>query len=308
MERIDVSIVFLTLNGLSDHFEETLNTVFGQKTKYKYEIIVIDSGSTDGTLDFVKKNQEIKLYEILKSEFGHGKTRQLGVNYAKGDYVVFLTQDATPANEYWLDYLIGNFAAKDVVGVCGKILPRNDASVLKKISVNNDLSGRNEKIIAYIENYDEFKKSDYWKKRLNYYFFNDISSAVRRSFVIENPIPDVFFAEDLEFAKIALGKGKKIVFEPMSVVYHSHEYTIKKTYQRNYIDARYHAIYFDKINAQDLRAVFRNVVHFVKSDLRLLPKYNLMTHEKITAILYSPIIHFVEQYAQYVGGKNEKIS
>lgn len=305
-EKIDVSVVFLTYNGLSDHFEETLEMVRKQKTRNSVEIIVIDSGSKDGTVEFVKKQKDIRLHEIPNSEFGHGKTRQLGAELAQGDFVVFLTQDATPANDLWLQELVDNFMDADVVGVCSRVIPRESACLLKKIEVNNDLSGRTKKIVAKIEDKNEFDKLSFSEKRAQYYFFNDVSSCVRRSYAIEKPFPDVPFAEDVEFAKIALRNGKKIVFEPSSVVCHSHDYAMKQTYKRNYVDAEYHREYLKKITVPTYKVALKNIVFCVGRDLMELKKCNASLFNKALSLLYSPIIHSAEQLGQFSGATQYK--
>ena len=70
---MDVSIVIPTKNA-GPIFDKVLSRVFAQDTQYEYEVICVDSGSKDGTLDTIRK-YPCKLYEILPEEFGHGKTR-----------------------------------------------------------------------------------------------------------------------------------------------------------------------------------------------------------------------------------------
>jgi len=300
-KKKEISIIYLTFNGLSNHLEESLDGVLNQRTQHTYEVIVIDSGSTDGTIKFIEKQPLLKLYKIPNSDFNHGKTRQKGVELSQGEYIVFLTQDAIPANNQWLNNLITGFKDPGVVGVCSKILPREDAYILKKIETNNDLSGRSKKIIAEVKDQKYFEKLSFCNKRSGYYFFHDISSCIRRDFLMQNNFPDVEFAEDVEFAKMALKKGKKIVFDPNSVVYHSHDYTIKKTYQRNYIDSKYHKDFFKIKNVPTLRRAVLNTGGLFLRDLKQIFKYKVSILEKTGAIFYSPVIHFAEQLGQYRG-------
>lgn len=75
---MDVSIVIPTKNG-GHLFEKVLDAVFKQKTEYEYEVICVDSGSKDGTLDVIRK-YPCRLFQIEPSEFGHGKTRNYGAS------------------------------------------------------------------------------------------------------------------------------------------------------------------------------------------------------------------------------------
>lgn len=298
-----VSIFFPLLNGVSDHFEETLEAVRNQKIDFPFEIIAIDTGSIDGTVEFLKKQSDIRFSEIPNSEFSHGGTRQKGAEMAEGKFVVFLTQDATPKDENWLTNIIRNFDDLEVVGVCCRVIPRKDAHILKKIEVNNDLSGRTERIEAQTKNKEAFEELNFPEKRCNYYFFNDVSSAVRKEYIMQNPLPSINFAEDVEFAKKALADGKKIIFEPEAVVCHSHKYEIIKTYKRNLIDSQYHKDNLGIKNVPTMKNVFQNTKMLVKRDWREMKKYKANRFEKLSAMFYSPIIHFAEQWGQYKGTK-----
>ncbi len=303
MNKIKVSIVILTYNGIQDYLKETVKAILKQDCQFNYEIIAIDSESTDKTVEFLKQNSAIKLKQIKKADFSHGKTRRLGAEMAEGELVVFLTQDATPANNKWLSELTKGFEDSRVVGVCGRVLPRKEACLLKKIEVDNDLSGRTEKIIAEIKNQAEFNKLDFYEKRINYYFFNDVSSCVRKDYYLEKPPIKVAFAEDVEFAKTALADGKKIIFEPKSTVYHSHDYTLLKTYKRNFVDSEYHRKYLKIKNVPTISNVYHNVVSQIRRDAREIKKYEASNIDKIKALMYSPLIHFAEQLGQYRGNK-----
>ena len=101
---MDVSIVIPTKNAGPD-FQKVLDMIYAQKTEYEYEVICVDSGSKDGTLNLIKQ-YPCKLYQIPSSEFGHGKTRNYGASKGTGEYIVFITQDALPATDTWLQNFI----------------------------------------------------------------------------------------------------------------------------------------------------------------------------------------------------------
>src|SRR6266508_3231855 len=87
-----VSVIILTRNGMP-LVECCLHSVLDQETSWPFEVIVIDSGSTDGTLELVK-SLPVELIRIKPEEFNHGRTRNLGASQAKGEFVIFLVQDA----------------------------------------------------------------------------------------------------------------------------------------------------------------------------------------------------------------------
>jgi len=102
---MDVSILIPVKNG-SQWIDTTLKTIFAQKTLHSYEVIVVDSGSVDNTVSIVR-NYNVRLYQILAQEFGHGKTRNYLARLSRAEkYIIFLNQDAVPSDEYWLDNMV----------------------------------------------------------------------------------------------------------------------------------------------------------------------------------------------------------
>ena len=96
-----VTIVIPVYNG-GELLSRVVETCLQQDLDAEFEILIIDSSSTDGCIDDLPKDDRIRIHRITKGEFGHGSTRNLGVNLAHGEFVAFLTQDAMPANKMWL--------------------------------------------------------------------------------------------------------------------------------------------------------------------------------------------------------------
>jgi rhamnosyltransferase len=111
-KKISASIVVLTFNG-EEFLNDLLYMATSQVSSRGFEVIVIDSGSKDRTLEIVGAYPTVKLVQIPNAEFGHGKTRNKACDLAKGDYVLFLTQDAVPAHTGWLEYMLEPFGLND---------------------------------------------------------------------------------------------------------------------------------------------------------------------------------------------------
>lgn len=92
-ENIDLSIIVPAYNS-SDYIEECISSVLKQKTSYNYELIVINDGSKDNTLEKInlfKKNKNLKI--INQENKGFSGARNRGIDEAKGKYIMFLDSD-----------------------------------------------------------------------------------------------------------------------------------------------------------------------------------------------------------------------
>ena len=117
-----ISVVIPVKNGdncLKDLFEG-----LARQTLYKVcEIIVIDSGSTDKSLEICEQ-YNIAVHQIAPASFNHGLTRKLGVELSRGKYILMTVQDALPQNETFLEQMVACFQDEEVAAVCGlQIVP-----------------------------------------------------------------------------------------------------------------------------------------------------------------------------------------
>ena len=135
-----VTVAIPVLNG-ARYLDEVLSAVRAQRVDRDVEILIVDSGSTDGSLEIARRHGAV-VHEIDKSEFSHGGTRNWMMGAARGDHVAFLTQDATPAHDRWLAALLEGFEqADDVAAVFGPHDARPDASHMIKSEMERHFAG-----------------------------------------------------------------------------------------------------------------------------------------------------------------------
>src|SRR5215216_5772194 len=127
----DVTVAIPVYNG-ERYLDQVLTAVRAQRIDRTVELLIVDSGSTDGSLEIAERHGA-RIHRIPKAEFSHGGTRNLMMEMASGEHVAFITQDATPARENWLASLLEGFEqADDVALVFGPHEPRPDASHMIK--------------------------------------------------------------------------------------------------------------------------------------------------------------------------------
>ncbi|MGX5696150.1 glycosyltransferase family 2 protein [Agromyces soli] len=226
--EIDVTVVIPTFDG-ERYLAEVLDAVAAQRGAGTVETLVIDSGSTDASLELVRARPDVRLHEIPNAEFGHGRTRNLGARLANGRVVAFLTQDATPAGPHWLRELIAPLAEPGVVGVFGRQLPRPHAFPLQKYDIERafDAQGPRDRVSVRALPGGAAGADGAELDRLS--FYSDVNAASTRAFLTELlPYRDVPYSEDLAFARDALLAGHAIAYSPTGAVVHSNDANLRE--------------------------------------------------------------------------------
>src|SRR5215211_2002475 len=122
-----ISVIIPVKDG-GDDLRRCLDGIARQRTNADVETLVVDSGSRDRSRELAQ-SRGARVLEVESSGFRHGATRNLGAAQARGDLLVFTTQDAYAADEHWLERLCAPLRTdEDVAGVYGRQLPNADAS------------------------------------------------------------------------------------------------------------------------------------------------------------------------------------
>lgn len=223
--RTNVTVTILTWNG-EQYLEAILVALEQQCFEGTFDILVIDSGSTDSTLEIVARHAQVRLHSIPKGEFGHGRTRNLAAELSTGEIVAYLTHDAVPAHDRWLAELTAPFRDDArIAAVLGKQVARPSAPPALKYDIRRVFEGLG----------PDYGMTVVWDSGRNLSedeiriasFYSDANSAARRE-VIMGPVPyrDVDYAEDQAFGRDLFRAGYRRAYAPHALVEHSNDTTL----------------------------------------------------------------------------------
>jgi len=301
---VDISIIILAKNE-EHNIGPALEMVFRQKLDWSFEVLVLDSGSRDRTLEIARK-YPVRIVPIKSQEFSHSQTRNLGVKFSQGEYVVFLTADALAASDAWLKNLILPFKQDPALaGVYSRQIPKSDCYLpeARDILAGAGLAPK----IKFINPQDPGQVAYFNKNIWKLIAFSNVSAAYRKSLLEQEPFNQELEAvEDQEWAFRMIKKGRVIRYEPLSGVYHSHNDTLSKLFARHY---RYGCA-FKKFISDRRRSRFlyciKITVYEMILDQIFLWIYAQPWIKKWSWFFRSPLFRVVKNFAFYQGFKDRK--
>ena len=242
MAAPEVSVLLLTHNGAAT-LPRVLASIQAQVVPFPFEVVAVDSGSADGTLELLRNGAD-RLIEIREAEFNHGTTRNMGVEACRGPLVVLLVQDAEPASAEWLARLVeplmaatpakgGSPPGRPLAGTYGRQVPRTDASAVARVYLSRYMPDGLE---AHVQTIAGRAALDALSppERLAACAFDNVCSCIRRDVWRQHPFRASPIAEDLAWARDVMMAGYGLAFVPSATVVHSHDrpaaYELRRTY------------------------------------------------------------------------------
>jgi len=302
---LKASIICPTLNG-GLKFRQCLKQLQNQKAKFQYEIIVIDSGSNDGTAEFLNHQKllhnNLKVIFIDKTDFQHGRTRNLAISQAIGEFVAIVTQDSIPKNLNWLKNLVEDLEDyPDAAGAFGRHVAYPESGPVAEKEINFHFNQFGQYTTCYkINSLERFRKEIAYKQFMH--FFSNNNACIRKSVWKVIPFPEVDFGEDQLWAMQILVNGYSKIWSPNSIVMHSHSYGLAASIKRSYQESFYFKKYFNYDLQKNIRSTAKSFLKRTAGDIRFLRDNN---NDELFTWIYRSIISNIGRYiGHYFGSRN----
>lgn len=240
------------------YLDRVLAALASQRYGGKWELVVLDCGSTDGTLEMLESwrarlGVPLAVHTLRDVAFDHGDARNRLAALATGDVLVYLTDDAIPASGDWLARLVACFDEPRVAAVYCRNAPRPDARPFARIATSGDPTYAAESRVAELPSRDEWLAMGPEELR-RLYAYCDSASALRRSIWERHPYPFSDAGEDVLLARALVDAGHAVRYEADAAVLHTHEWDAERLRRRAYLDGRFNSETFGRLpleNAED---------------------------------------------------------
>lgn len=214
-----LSIVIRTYNEAT-HIGSLLKGIADQQVDQNaLEVIVVDSGSTDGTLQ-IAESSGVRILHIKKDEFSFGRSLNVGCAAARGDVLVFVSGHCVPASRDWLTELITPLGKHSVAYSYGRQM------------------GNEQGYMSECRIFAKYFPPDSRIPQEGFYCNNANSALLKTVWQVNRFDEELTGLEDMHLAKSLIRSGHKIAYVASAPVFHIHNETwaqVKRRFEREAI-------------------------------------------------------------------------
>lgn len=215
-----VSIILL-MNKHLQYLARSWDLIAGQDYAGPVEYVYVDSGSTDGTIEFMRE-RGVEAHRIPSTEFHHARTRNLAASLAKNEILVYLSADAIPVDTTWLRYLVEPFEDPEVGATYGRQLAGPEIGPVRRFGMEWEYPA-----MRQVRDLSQATRI-----HLGLFRMSNANSAIRtevwRRFKFNET---VVTTEDMGLCRDILTNGMKVVYVPEAAVYHCHERPLRHEFK-----------------------------------------------------------------------------
>jgi rhamnosyltransferase len=301
--RYFCSLVMPTKNG-GELFKSVVAGLQKQARWSEVEFIIVDSGSTDDTIE-TARGGNARVLTIPPEEFNHGATRDFAISKTSTDRIVMTVQDAIPNDPHMIEKLVAALDDTRVAGVYGRQIPQPDADVVTARNLNAHFTARLKREVRSLASHAAFKAMTPAEKYALCNFDN-VCAALRKSIWENDKFGRINFGEDIDWAERVLKRGHKIVYEPASAVIHSHDRPLNYEYKRTYVCHRKLYLQYELDLSPTILKAIEGFALWTLGDLIYIARVETRWREKINLMLRMPILNFLRAAATYLAVRDEK--
>lgn len=204
-----------------------------EKQTHPVERIIVINTDEAGFPKNLRWPANMEVYHIAPEEFDHGATRDMAARKSTADLMLFMTQDAVPADTHLVEYLAKAFDDPLVAAAYARQLAKKTDSAIERFTRN----------FNYPAESRVKTQADIQALGIKTYFCSNSCAMYRKSTYEElgGFLPEAIFNEDMVFASTAINAGYSVAYVAEARVIHSHNYTGFQQFQRNFDNGVSHA-------------------------------------------------------------------
>lgn len=189
-------------------------------------IIIMNTEEKYWNPKWIESISQAEVHHLKRSQFDHGGTRDFAARLSDADILLFLTQDAFPADRYLIANMVNAMQENEVKAAYARQLPRADASTIERYT----------RSFNYPDKSRVKTKEDIPILGIKTFFCSNVCAAYDRAYYMDSGgfVPHAIFNEDMIFAGRAIKSGKKVAYAANARVIHSHNYGFRMQFRRNF--------------------------------------------------------------------------
>ena len=191
-----------------------------------HRIYLIDTDTGIFPEELYGISDRVLIHRILPEVFDHGGTRNLGAELSDAEILVYMTQDAVPADEYLIERLVEGFEEERVGAVYARQLPAEDCQLIERYT-----RGFNYPKTSRLKSAEDLPVLG-----IKTYFCSNVCAAYRRDVYAQMGgfVKKTIFNEDMILAGKMIQNGWSIYYAADAKVIHSHNYNCRQQFHRNF--------------------------------------------------------------------------
>lgn len=273
----EVDVIIPTYHPGNDFYQ--LLQSLDKQTRPVHKILVMNTEEDGWKPEWEKKFRQLKVHHLQKKEFDHGGTRRKGAELSKADYMIFMTQDALPADEHLVENLMKPLEADERIGAAyARQLPKQDCRFIECYT-----RSFNYPAVSSVK-----WEGDTGRYGIKTYFCSNVCAAYNKKIYTEvgGFVDHAIFNEDMIYAGSMAKKGYGIAYQADACVYHSHNYSCSQQFHRNFdlgVSQAEHPEIFDSVpsEGEGIKLVKQTLAYLVKSGhIWLIPQLILQSGSK----------------------------